>query len=89
MKHLNLKIWVFKGLINFTSALDNISREHLSTSKVLKGTSKDIQNDLLDCMLNVCCEAILREISFSNYISIIADKTTDVSGKCQIFCIMY
>ena len=75
-------------MINFTSALYNILKEHLSTSKVFKGTSKDIQNDLLDYLLHNVLEAILKEISFSDSISVITDETTDVSSKCQIAIIL-
>lgn len=75
---------IFKGLINFTAEIDVAMKEHLSTASVFKGTSKTIQNELLDCMLNVCREQILSEIRESQFVAIEADETTDVSNKCQM-----
>lgn len=54
---------------------------------MFKGISKEIQNDILDCMLEVCHEKILEEIRTTSYISIIADETTDVSAKYQMVVI--
>lgn len=34
---------IFRGLINFTSTLDSILKEHFNTAKIFKGTSKEIQ----------------------------------------------
>ncbi|GBO00778.1 hypothetical protein AVEN_181670-1 [Araneus ventricosus] len=44
----------FRGLINFSAELDSSLKDHLTSATVFKGTSKEIQNDLLDCMLTVC-----------------------------------
>lgn len=44
---------VFRGLINFVSELDTVIKEHLASSTVVKGTSKTIQNDILDLILFV------------------------------------
>ncbi|CAG9765677.1 unnamed protein product [Ceutorhynchus assimilis] len=79
---------IFRGLINFTAELDKTLAEHLRDSTVFKGISKEIQNDILDCMLEVCHETILEEIRKTSYnISIIADETTDVSAKSQMVVI--
>ncbi|CAH2009048.1 unnamed protein product [Acanthoscelides obtectus] len=40
------------------------------------GTSKEIQNDLLDCILEVCHEEIIKQINRASYLAIIADETT-------------
>lgn len=79
---------IFRGLINFTSALDNVLNEHLNSVSVFKGTSKEIQNDLLDCMLQVSKERILEEIRAADFVSIIADETTDVSTKFQMVVVL-
>lgn len=79
---------IFRGLINFTSALDNVLNEHLNSASVFKGTSKEIQNDLLDCMLQVSKERILEEIRAADFVSIIADETTDVSTKFQMVVVL-
>ncbi|CAH2004134.1 unnamed protein product, partial [Acanthoscelides obtectus] len=51
---------------------------------IFKGTSKEIQNDLLDCILEVCHEEIIKQINRVSYLAIIADETTDISGKTQL-----
>lgn len=75
---------IFKGLVNFSAELDTSLREHLTTATVFKGTSKEIQNELLDCMLTVCQENIKQEINSAKYVSLIADETTDVSSVFQL-----
>lgn len=79
---------IFKGLINFTSTLDEILKEHLKTATVFQGRSKDIQNDLLECMLEVCHDKIREEISAADFVSIIADETTDISTQFQLSTII-
>lgn len=41
---------ILKGLVNFSAELDMSLKEYLSTATVFKSTSKEIQNELLDCM---------------------------------------
>src|SRR5215469_15348082 len=55
---------VFRGLINFSAELDNSlrSRSHLEKATVFKGTSKMIQNELLQIMLEKCHKEIVKEI---------------------------
>ena len=79
---------IFRGLIDFTSTLDTLVREHMNTATVFKGTSKDIQNDLLECMLNECRKQIKVEIANADFISVIADETTDVSNKFQLVVVL-
>ncbi|CAH1999485.1 unnamed protein product, partial [Acanthoscelides obtectus] len=50
-------------------------------------TSKEIQNDLLDCILEVCLEEIIKQINRASYLAIIADETTDISEKTQLVTI--
>ena len=71
---------VFLGLVDFTAALDSILSKHLETATVFKGTSKTVQNELLDIMLDICKETIKREIKESDYLAVISDDTTDVSN---------
>lgn len=77
---------IFRGLINFTSALDALVKEHMNNATVFKSTSKDIQNYLLECMLHVCREEINAEIAKADFVSVIADETSDVSSKFQFLC---
>ena len=71
---------VFKGLINFSAELDLALREHLQQATVFKDTSKNIQNDLLECMLSVCQVHIKKEIVDSKFVSVMSDETSDISN---------
>lgn len=79
---------IFKGLINYTAALDSVLKDHLQNSTVFKGTSKTIQNELLDTILSVCRKNVVTEISTIDFISLQADETTDSSCKTQMALIL-
>lgn len=79
---------VFLGLINFASEIDKTLQEHLQSDTVFKGTSKDIQNDLLNCMLDVYYEEIKKEIASAPFVAVMADETTDVSSKFQMSIVL-
>ncbi|XP_031357512.1 uncharacterized protein LOC116181298 [Photinus pyralis] len=78
---------IFRGLINFSAELDKTLQDHLQNASVFKGTSKEIQNDLLACILEVYYEEIRKEISAAPFIAVMADETTDVSAKFQMVVI--
>ncbi|GBM26564.1 hypothetical protein AVEN_205677-1, partial [Araneus ventricosus] len=63
---------------------DSSLKDHLTSATVSKRTSKEIQNDLLDCMLTVYQNHIKNEISKASFVSVISDETTDVSSICQL-----
>ena len=48
-----------------------------STSKL---TSPEIQNEILDSVLQVFRRQVIFEISQANYLAVIADESTDISG---------
>lgn len=75
---------VFLGVIELCKDLDVSLRSHFENSKVFKGTSKTIQNDLLDCILLVARNQILLEIENAQFVSIIVDETTDISNMFQL-----
>ncbi|XP_072380630.1 zinc finger MYM-type protein 1-like [Diabrotica undecimpunctata] len=75
---------IFRGLINFSAELDLALKDHLQQATVFKGMSKDIQNDLLDCMLSVCQAHIKKEIAASKFVSIVSDETSDISNIFQM-----
>lgn len=75
---------VFRGLINFSAELDVALKDHLEKATVFKGTSKSIQNEILQTMFSVCQEEISKEIKEADYLSVIVDETTDVSNKYQM-----
>lgn len=75
---------VFRALINFSAELDGALKSHLEKATVFKGTSKTIQNELLQCILEVCQDEISVEIKKGDYVSVIADETTDISCTFQM-----
>ncbi|CAH1959719.1 unnamed protein product [Acanthoscelides obtectus] len=75
---------IFRELVDFTAELDEALKNHLQNATVFKGTSKSIQNDILDSMLQVCREEILQQIKNANFLSIQCDETTDISNQCQM-----
>lgn len=75
---------IFRGLVNFSAELNVALKDHLESATVFKGTSKNIQNELLDCMLAVCHDHIKQEIKTASFVSLIADETTDVSALFQL-----
>lgn len=79
---------VFRELIQFSAELDKDLKVHLSQSSVFKGISKTIQNELLECMLQVYHEEVRKEIQKVDYVAIIADETTDVSCNFQLVTVL-
>ncbi|XP_073479697.1 zinc finger MYM-type protein 1-like [Aquarana catesbeiana] len=79
---------IFHGLVDFVASLNGILKEHLENATVFKGTSKTVQNELLDCMLSVVKEHIIQEAQSSNFISIQADETTDIATQCQLVLVL-
>ena len=75
---------IFRGLTNFASKLDPDLKNHLETSTVFKGVSKTIQNEILDCQLQIYHEEIRTEISKVSFVAVMADDTTDVSERTQM-----
>lgn len=74
---------VFLGLVDFVASLDTAMREHLDKATVFKGTSNRIQNELLDCMLDVMQGHIIQDLKKTEFLAVQADETTDVSTHCQ------
>ena len=72
---------IFLGLVDLVAQLDEVFDEHLKKATVFKGTSKMVQNELLECMLAVVRERIVEEVKSVNYVTIQADETTDVSTQ--------
>jgi len=75
---------IFRGLIDLVGSIDSAMKERKKDSTVFKGTSKTIQNELLECMLEVCRDKIKEEINQSDFIALMADDTTDVSEHLQM-----
>lgn len=85
---MNWLLGIYVGLINFAAELDAALAIHMKGSQVFKGTSKSIQNDLLDAMLQIYKQEILKEIKSANFIALEADETTDTSNDQQMVVII-
>ncbi len=79
---------IFRGLVDFVASLDGVLKEHLENATVFKGTSKTVQNELLDCMLPVVREHLIQEAWSSDFLSIQADETTDIATQCQLVLLL-
>ena len=79
---------IFMGLLNYTSEIDSLLKSHLESNSFFKGTSKTIQNELLQCMLEVSREHIFQEIEESEYISLMADETSDIADMFQLVIVL-
>ena len=53
---------VFRGLLDLVCENDLNLQTHLNSATVFKGTSKTIQNELLESILNVCKTKIVNEV---------------------------
>ena len=74
----------FRSLLNFASNLDKDISDHLENSTVFKGHSATIQNEILDCVLQIYKNKVIAQVSEAPFIAIIADETTDVSVQNQL-----
>ncbi|XP_063745024.1 zinc finger MYM-type protein 1-like [Eleginops maclovinus] len=79
---------IFRGLVDLVASLDEVFEEHLRTATVFKGTSKTVQNELLDCMASVIRERIVEEVRAARFVAIQADETTDVSTQTQLVLVL-
>lgn len=79
---------VYLGLVNYTAEIDSLLAVHLKNATVFKGTSKTIQNELLDAMFAVYKSEIIKQIKAANFIAVEADETTDTSNYQQMVVII-
>lgn len=79
---------IFRGLVDLVSSLDDVLREHIENATVFKGTSKTVQNELLQCMLDVTKEETVKQVRESDFLAIQADETTDISTQCQLVLVL-
>lgn len=73
---------VFRGPTSFYAELYIILKDHLTNATLIKETSKESQNDLMDSMLTVCQSHIENDIAKANFISVTANN--DVSSTSQL-----
>ena len=79
---------VFRGLVDYTCSLDSSLDSHINSSKVFKGTSKTIQNELLDTMLKISRDKIKEEIKNTDYVAVMIDETTDNYDIIQMVIVL-
>ena len=79
---------VFRGLIEYTCSLDSSLETHIESSNVFKGTSKTIQNELLESILKVSRDKIKEEVRNVDYVSVMIDETTDNYDKTQMVIVL-
>ena len=77
-----------RSLLNYASKLDNNLDQHLKTSKAFLGVSSTIQNDILECALNVYRKEVVSQIEQAEFVAVIADETTDVSVQNQLSVVL-
>ena len=79
---------VFRGLLDYTCSLDSSLDSHINSSKVFKGTSKTIQNELLEAILKISRDKIMQEVKDTEYIAVMIDETTDNYDKIQMVIVV-
>lgn len=81
----SLNTGLCRGLINLSSELDTALKVHLENATVFKGaSSKSVQSEILQCMIQVCHEEITKEIQGSDFLAVIADEIRDVANKLRL-----
>ena len=74
----------FRSLLSFAGTLNKDVSDHLENSTVFKGNSATIQNEILECVLQVYKNKVIAQVSEAPFIAVIADETTDVSVQNQL-----
>ena len=75
---------VFRGLVDFACEIDSSLRAHLESNLIFKETSKTIQNDILESILDLCRNQIRSEIESSDFLAVMCDETTNVHDRTQM-----
>ncbi|KAL4091710.1 hypothetical protein QTP88_026361 [Uroleucon formosanum] len=71
-------------LLDLLAQEEHLLKDHFLSSSIFKGTSKIIQNYLIESVTTILNSKIFKEIQTANYIPIQADETTDVSCQSQM-----
>lgn len=87
-KETSLNRGNFIEFCDFLASYDSVLREHLESSSVFKGTSKHVQNDLIESIAFVLKSQIQKEIQESMFFAVEVDETTDVGGYQQLVTIL-
>src|SRR5436190_5107858 len=73
---------ILELLRSYDPVLDN----HLKNAIVFRGTSPDIQNDLIKAISDVLIQHIKNEMSNCSDIAIMLDETSDIALESQLSC---
>ena len=84
----SLKPGTFRSIFDVLCEGDAILKGYYEQLPVFKGTSKTIQNELLECMYSVYRDLIRSDVQKTDFVSIEADETTDVSCKSQMVSVL-
>ena len=74
---------LFRGLLKWACKLDKDVHDHFHSSSVFKGHSKTIQNEIIDCALQIYREQIVAEVAEAPFVAVMADDTTDIADTVQ------
>lgn len=74
----------FREILDTIAHHDALVKHRLTTIHNAKYTSKTIQNEVLDCLAEMVRSEITEEVKNSEFFSVMADETKDVSKKEQI-----
>ena len=66
--------------MEFVEKLYESLKSNFPNAIVFTGSSKTIQNEFLDCILETCRGEVCAEIKQSQCLSVMLDDTSDVSG---------
>ena len=75
-------------LLKLLATEESFIRDHLESNTVFKGTSPDIQNELIDAVSIAIKEQIKTEASEALFVSLQADETTDITVTAQMSLII-
>nr|XP_054594271.1 zinc finger MYM-type protein 1-like [Nothobranchius furzeri] len=78
----------FREILEMVANHDPAVKRRLTSIHNAKFTSKVIQNEVLDCLAEMVRSEIIEEVKSSQYFSIMADETKDVSKQEQISFIL-
>lgn len=70
--------------MNLISQYDPLLSTHLKESKIFRGTSSSIQNDLIAAISTVILKNIKKEIEETDFVALILDETSDIANKSQL-----
>lgn len=74
----------YKDLCSYLAARDPAFNEFITSNQAFKGTSATFQNELIEVIRNIIIDHIAQEVKEAEFVTVLADETTDVSRKAQL-----